>query len=761
MPRTDGSRGVLPRLAVFMARHRRRVFAGWLIAVVAGLIGLPHLLGSLLAPPIEVTGSESRLVSRMLADGLPTLGDEPMIAVLHSDARKASDPSFRKAIDAGMDALADERAVSGVLLLPVAGDPGREISLPETFEPLRPLFHDEHTAYVYVGTTGEDRARQELAPALQEAADRAARRASGGEVRAYLVGISAFGELVQEVEIRDLMRIELVALPLAVAVLWWGLRRPVAAMVPVVVAVASVITTLGLFAASTRIFTIDGMLLVGVNALGLGIGIDYALFVMNRFREELVGGAEPLRAIATASATAGRTVLYSALILMSAYVTLFLVRWHVFLQVAIGCMAVVVVVAIASLTLLPALLCALGPALEWRGPGRSRPVADDESRRLTRWAEHLMRQPWPYAIAVTALLLCAALPTGSMRTGIDLERGALAGTAYHTGFTIGERDVPGTTGSVFVALEQPEGQPLPDTRVLADALRADPAVAAVTSIDNGDRLTALLVLSRHAIDTPEVGDLVWRIRDRIVPAAAPPGVAVLVGGPGAHVADILAETAAKLWWVIGCVLALLFVLLVAVLRSLVLPLKAILMSLLATGASYGLTVLVFQRDGHPIWPQVPLIAFVMLFGLSTDYELFLVRRIQEEYLRTGDNRRSVVIGLRSTARPISLAAAILAVGYGSLLVSSINGLREFGFAVAVALIIDATLIRLVLVPALMQIMGRWNWWLPGGRPGRPPNGRTRPGTESCEPPPGSPGARRARRHVPVPPNTDDPVRVPR
>lgn len=709
MPHSD-SRSVLGRLAVTMARHRRRVFAGWLVAVAIGLIGLPHLLGSLLAPPTEVSGSESQRASRMLAEALPTLGDEAVIAVLHSDRLVASDPLFRNAITAGMRSLAHEKDVSGVLLLPVAGDPAREIALPETFEPWRSSFQDEHTAYVYVGVAGDDRHRQQRSPELQDLLAAAVHGASNDEVHGYLVGISGFGQIIQGVEITDLMHIELVALPLAVVVLWWGLRRPVAALVPIAVAGASVVTTLGIFAVLASVFTIDGMLLVGVSALGLGIGIDYALFVQNRYREEVAAGAEPMWAIATASASTGRTVLYSALILSSACVALFMVRWHVFLQMAIGMIAVVLVVSVAVVSLLPAVLVTVTPVLERQWPRRSESISRE---RLSHWAEHLMRHPWPYATAVVVLLICAAIPVGTMRTGIDLERGALAGTAYLTGFELSEQDVPGATGALALALRRPAEAPLPDTQALTAALRADPGVGAVAAIDDGVSVTALLILTKYPVDSPYLPDLVGRIRTQIIPAAAPPDVVVLVGGPGGHAADIIAETSAKLWRVIGCVLLLLFVLLVAVLRSLVLPAKAIIMALLAAGAAYGLTVLVFQRDGHPIWSQVPLIAFALLFGLSTDYELFLVRRIQEEYLRTGDNRRSVVVGLQSTARPISLAAIILAVGYGSLLVSSLNGLRQLGFAVAAGLLIDATLIRLVLVPALMQILGRWNWWFPG------------------------------------------------
>ncbi|MFC9439971.1 MMPL family transporter [Nocardia sp. NPDC057030] len=707
-----GGRGVLGRVAVVMARQRRWVFAGWVVAVAVGVIGLPHLLGSLLAPPTEVAGSESQRASRILADALPTLGDESVVALLHSERLRAADPPFRQAITAGMRSLAHEADVSGVLLLPVAGDPGREIALPETFEPWRASFHDEHTAYIYVGLAGDDRHRQRRAPELQDVLVDAVRGAANDEVQGYVLSVSGFGQIIQGVEITDMMHIELVALPLAIVVLWWGLRRPVAALVPIVVAGASVVTTLGIFALLTEVFTVDGMLLVGVSALGLGIGIDYALFVQNRYREELADGVQPARAIATAVATTGRTVLYSALILSSACMALFLVRWHVFLQMAVGMIAVVVVVSIAVVTLLPAVLVTVTPVLDRQWPRRAETGAGE---RLSRWAEHLMRHPWPYALAVIAMLICAAIPAGTMRTGIDLERGALAGTAYLTGFQLSERDVPSATGVLALALRRSATTPLPDVQAFVAALRADPGVDAIATIDDGDGVTALLILTKFPIDSPGLPDLVGRIRTQIVPAAAPPGVSVLVGGPGGHVADIVAETSAKLWWVIGCVLTLLFVLLVAVLRSLVLPVKAIAMALLAAGAAYGLTVLVFQRDGHPIWAQVPLVAFALLFGLSTDYELFLVRRIQEEYQRTGDNRRSVVVGLQSTARPISLAAVILAVGYGSLLVSSLNGLRQLGFAVAVGLLIDATLIRLVLVPALMQILGRWNWWFPGRR----------------------------------------------
>ncbi len=655
-----------------------------------------------------------------------------MIAVLHSADYTSTDPVFRKSISAAIRALGRQDGVDGAMVFPLAGETEPSSVMADTLEPLRPLFHDEHTAYLLVGTSGSDRERQDRVPAQQAAVDQATQAASDGAVRTYLVGVSPFGQQMQETEIDDLLRIELVAVPAAILLLFLGLRAPVAALVPAGLAGAAVVVTLGLFSALTEVFPVDGMLMVGVNALGLGIGIDYALFVTNRFREELAAGADPEQAIATAAGTAGRTVMYSGLILVVASVSLFLVRWHIFIQAAVGAVVVSTVALIASMTLLPAALMSLARWIEWRprwlAPRAPRiERASDGRGWLARWAEHLMRHPWPYAVAVIAGLLLAAMPLPRMELGINLERHALEGTPDRIGHEYVDEDVPGLTAAVFVLLKRQADSAEPDTQPLLAALRADPEVAAASPIENGVDLTAVLVIPRHSPDSPAVVRMVERIRSEIVPAAAPPGVPVLVGGSSALVTDLLTETSTKLWWVVGAVLALMFAMLTLVLRSLLLPLKAILMSLLATTAALGLTVLLFQGSGgdevsasvHPglIWPQIPLIVFVLLFGLSTDYELFLVRRIQEEYKASGDNRSSVAIGLQRTARSISLAAAILAVAFGSLLVSDISGLRVFGFAIAFALIIDATVIRLVLVPALMQIMGRWNWWFPSfGRP---------------------------------------------
>ncbi|WP_378737689.1 MMPL family transporter [Nocardia brasiliensis] len=711
------------RLAITMARHRRRVLAVWLLAATAGLLGLPHLLGSLVAPSVAVTGSESQRAAEILSAGLPTVGDEQVIAVFHSSTHRTTDKEFRSALVAGRQALAKQRSVSGVLQLPMAGDPASVPTWPE-LEPLRTLTRDDHTAYVLVGVVGDERQRQQQSPMLQTVVDEAARGASAGTTQAYLVGVSAFSNAAQQAQIRDVTRIELAAVPLAMLVLLVGLWAPVAALVPMLVAGASIATTLGLFALLADVLSVDGMLLIAVDAVGLGIGIDYALFVMIRYRERLAAGESPEQAIGTAAATTGRTVVYSGVLLLLGVTTLFVVRWNVFTQLAIGTLAVITVTSVASVTLLPALLTSLTDWLERRPRWMSQWAlsAARDRRRLGRWAEHVTSHPWPYVVGITAGLLLIAAPTPALRLGIDIESRALAGTPYLTGRILSDPDIPGLSGMTTILLPRPANTPEPDTGPLLAALRADPEVAAATVIDNDEDLTTFVVIPEHPLHSPLAARLVERIRAEILPTTTPPGTTALVGGSSALVVDILNETGNKLWWVIGMVLTLMFVVLAVTLRSVLLPFKALAMSLLATGAAFGLIVLLFQRTAGDdvsgvtssglIWPHVPLVLFAILFGLTTDYELFLVRRIQEEYLTTGDNRGSIVVGLQATARPISLAAVIIAVAFGSLLVSSIGSIRAVGFAGAAALIVDATLIRLVLVPALMQLLGRWNWWFP-------------------------------------------------
>lgn len=723
------TRDVFARLGVAMVRRRRTVIVVWLLGATIGLALLPSLLGSLASPRYEVTGSESARAAEVLGRGLPPLGNEAALLVFRSERLTVRDPGYRTAVDAGVTTLRRQPGVSMVMRLPLAGDTAPAPMLAEALEPLRNLYRDEHNAYAVVGLTGDDRQRQHQAAAQRAAANDAATRASGGAVSAYLVGVAPFSYEVQRAEIADLAIIEAVALPLAVVVLLLGLRAPLPALLPIAMAGTAVLTTLGLFALFSALFIPDGMLLIGVTAIGFGAGIDYALFIVGRYREEIAHGASREQAAARALATTGRTACYSGLVVILAFTSLFLVRWPVFAQIALGGALVVVAAMAASLTLLPAALAAVTPRLEWAPLRWRRPAASGSQARSARWTRHLMRHPWPYAVVVIVVLLVPAASVADLRLGIGLERDALADTPPGIGLSVLEAEGDGAAGlggPATVLVQRPAGTSAPEMGPLLAALRADPLVATTTSIDNGDDLTALMVILRTPNDSPAVIDFVHRVREQVVPQTAPPDHPVLVGGGPAVVTDIVDECAQKLWWVIAMMLALLAVVLVLTLRSLLLPVKAIMMNLLVTAAALGIVVVLFQRgiaetvfgftSTGVLWAHIPILTIVVLFAVSMDYELFLIRRIQEDYLAGGDNTQAVASGLQHNARPLSLAAMIMVVTFGSLLTSQIAGVKVFGFGIAVAIAVDATLIRLVLVPALMQILGRWNWWLPGTRP---------------------------------------------
>jgi RND superfamily putative drug exporter len=427
--------------------------------------------------------------------------------------------------------------------------------------------------------------------------------------------------------------------------------------------------------------------------------------------------------VAVATATSGRTAVYSGLVVIMAAACLLMVRWAAYRQFMVGVSMVIVAELVATLTLTPAALVVLTRRLEWRPLSRRRTGGTAADGGWARWSRHLMRHPWPYLLGITAGLLLLALPSTGLKLGIDMERPALRSSPTGTGVELVEREQSrGLTGMMVMLIERPSGAPAPDLEPLAAGLRADPLVATVTSLDNGRDASAVFAVPRVGADSPRLVELVHRVRGEIGPRTAPPGTTLLVGGPGPTIVDLIDECAAKMWWVIGAVLALLFGLLVVVFRSLLLPLKAIVLNLLVTSAAFGLLVLVFQRGVGAnllgftspglLWVHVPLVAYTVAFAVSLDYEIFLVRRIQEEYLAGGDNTAAVAAGIQRTARPITLAAMIMAAAFGSLLAARIVGVKEMGFAVAVAIVLDATVVRLALVPALMKVLGRWNWWLP-------------------------------------------------
>ena len=444
-------------------------------------------------------------------------------------------------------------------------------------------------------------------------------------------------------------------------------------------------------------------------------------------------------AVGAAISSSGRTILFSGAVVALALSTLVVIRTPTYREFALGAALVVICTVIAALTLLPALLAALGARVN-RGalPARLQPrdarvhVAADGHGVWARWALAVMRRPLLAAIAVAGALILAATPLLGLRTGVDFGIRSLGGTPSGKGEQVLARSFGAGTLAPIEIVDQPPrfdggGLSPSDTaraarlaRELAPSAHDDVAAIAVTP---GRDAVLLTVSPRTPIDSYDSEQLVRHIRATLVPPIiASGGPDVAVGGASAKIVDLSNETTAKVPLVLGLILTLSLIVLMAVFRSVVLPVKAVIMNLLATGATVGIVILIFQ-DGHGERPlgftstgfiqvYLPLSIFALLFGLSMDYEVFLIRRMRETWLATHDNELAVATGVEHTARPISAAAAIMVAVFGSFATANVLELKQFGVGLALAIAIDATLIRLVLVPALMRLLGARNWWLP-------------------------------------------------
>ncbi|RAS67462.1 RND superfamily putative drug exporter [Lentzea atacamensis] len=721
--------GILHRVGVAAARHRWLVLTAWSAFALLGLVQLPQLLGPLDPPPIRVDSSQSARAEAAMAEHFPDLGREQMLVVLRNEHETATEPGFARTAVAVMTALRQRREVTVVVPLPPADLPTGNIPAAAAgpLWELRGLYRDSHNSYILVTVSGTDGQRLRWFPEWQAAVEQAIRDTSAGHVTGYLVGYTAAAHELQQLALTDVYTADAIAMPAAFLLLLLGLGCLGAAAVPAVVAGVAISGTLCVL---DLLPAVNATQLMVVSMVGLGVGIDYCLLVVSRFREELARGLGRTDALGHTTATAGRTVAYSGIAVMLATSSALLIDNAAVRAVAASAITVTAISVVAALTLLPALLATSRPWLD-RGtlPWRTRPHATataGEQGRWARWARHVMRRPWRYGTTVVVLLALAAAPSLDLRLSLELPEKALADTAFGRGMAVLTDDKGADGGNLGgfmpIVVQTPAHRPVPDTTALVSALRADPRIA--TALVYGTRADTTLVLAVPKISptTPEAAALVRYVRHTIVPRTTPPDITVLVGGPPAVVVDLAEESTSKLWWVIGFVLAVSLLLLMVLLRSVLLPIKAIIMNILVTAATYGLVVVVFQNGiGDELFGTtatgttqvyLPIAVFVVLFGLSLDYEVFLIRRIQEEYEIHGDTERAVATGLQTTARPLATAAAIMIAVFASGLAAHLPDSKQLAFALAVAILLDATLVRFVLVPAFIKILGRWNWWYP-------------------------------------------------
>ncbi len=507
--------------------------------------------------------------------------------------------------------------------------------------------------------------------------------------------------------------------------------------------------------------------------IGLGVGIDYALFIVTRFREELHQGRAPRDAVAVSLDTAGRAVLFAGTTVVISLMGMLVMGVEFVRGLAIGASITVAVTMLASVTLLPAFLGFVSGRIEvtrWRGlvaaalvavtligvglgvgallvalpaaivvlaaGGFVGPLRKEVPRREPkpveqtlpyRWSRLIQDHPWPFAIGGTALLLVLAIPVLSLRIGFSDEGNFAEDTTTRQAYDLlADGFGPGFNGPLLLAAELPEGTDLTILDDVTAAVEATDGVAFVSPGRPNDPAapTAAIwqIIPETAPQDAETTDLVNDLRDDVLPPVVEgTGIETAVTGNVAVNVDFSEYLSERLPLFFAVVLLLSFVLLMAVFRSLLVPLKAVIMNLVSIGAAYGIVVAIFQWgwgsglfgiEPAPIEPFLPMMLFAIVFGLSMDYEVFLLSRVKEEYDKDGDNGRAVADGLASTARVITAAAAIMVFVFGSFVLEDDRVIKLFGLGLASAIALDATIVRMLLVPATMELLGDRNWWLP-------------------------------------------------
>jgi len=504
----------------------------------------------------------------------------------------------------------------------------------------------------------------------------------------------------------------------------------VAAGLPLVIALVGLgISSGGLIVLLANVVDVPDWTTAVSGLIGIGVGIDYALLVLTRFRAAMHDGKDRHDAIVESVTTAGRSVIIAGCTVVIAVLGLALTGLPYMYGVAISASFAVLVVMLAAVSLLPALLSYLGPNVDrLRIPflGRTLKAETNGESLAARWSHAVQRRPWTAAIAATALLLALAAPALGMRLGFPDAGNDPPDTMTRQAYDLQTEGFgPGSNGPLVIAAELPDRTAAGDIDSLAQRLRDEDGVAFVAepTINQAGDAALLTVIPSTSPQAAETEDLVERLRTDVVPdELGDSGIVAQIGGVTAALDDQSVYITDRMPLFIAGVVGLSFLLLLVAFHSPLISLKAAVMNLLSVGAAYGVMTLVAKGGAvgeligidHevPIAPFMPVMMFAILFGLSMDYEVFLISRIREEYLRHGDTRRAVADGLAKTARVITAAAAIMVVVFLAFLAAPDTFLKLFGIGLASAIFLDATVVRMVLVPAVMQLLGKRNWWIP-------------------------------------------------
>ncbi len=688
----------LTRVAELACRRRGRMVLGWIAATVV-IIGVGSSLAGEYEADYNTPGSESKAASDLTESRFSGYSGQE-IYVVWKDPDGARSTEARERLDAffaqaeKVDHIAEhapirvsEDGTIGSTTLPLTV-PGWEVEK-EDGEKLIAAAEDNSGGAFEIKLGGD--------PIY--AAQEASSPEGLGFLGAAIVLLIAFGSVVAA------------GLPLVIALVGLG------------------ISSGGLIVLLANVVDVPDWTTAVSGLIGIGVGIDYSLLVLTRFRSAMKDGKTRHDAIVESVTTAGRSVIIAGATVVIAVLGLALTGLPYMYGVAISASIAVLVVMLAAVTLLPALLAYLGHRVDrLRIPflGRSLDKQGGSDSPAARWSHAVQRRPWTAVIVGTGILLALAAPALGMRLGFPDAGNDPPSTMTRQAYDLNTEGFgPGSNGPLVIAADLPGPEATEDIDALADRVRSEPGVAFVAPprVNQSGNAAILTVIPDGSPQDEETSDLVKRLRDDVLPAElGDTGIRAEVGGVTAALEDQSDFIKGRMPVFIIGVVGLSFLLLLVAFHSPLISLKAGIMNLLSVSAAYGVMTVVAQGGAvggligidHevPIAPFMPVMMFAILFGLSMDYEVFLISRIREEYLKDGNTSRAVADGLAKTARVITAAAAIMVVVFLAFLAAPDVFLKLFGIGLAAAIFLDATIVRMVLVPAVMQLLGKWNWWIP-------------------------------------------------
>ncbi|MFI9155469.1 MMPL family transporter [Streptomyces sp. NPDC053367] len=703
---TAPTRGALAGLGRFCFRRRRLVLLTWIVGVVAvAFAGFGY--GA--APDNDFSGgdSQSAEAQQLMEKHFPKEQGDRLTLAIKADTG-IDDPAAKQKI---------EKVVADLAASPVTGP------LTSPYQDKSLVTQDRRIARVSIPLSAKEVDKAEVKPLVTTVKD-----ASDDSVTFALGGYMA-----EKAETPPQGPAESVGLLAAAVILFIAFGSLVAMGLPIVTALLAIVGGLALMKLVGHLVPAPNFALTFGAMIGLGVGIDYALFIVTRYKDGLGDGDDPESATVKAIATAGHAVLFAGTTVVIALMGLFVMGQRLMTGLAVATSITVLVTMVAALTLLPALLGFTGRRIDSlrlprRASRRSRSVGAPSHKRRTlaeRWAGAVQRRPLVAALLAGGTLLVLAAPTLSMRLSQPDASVQPRDRSSHLSYEIlSEGFGPGYGAPLVFAAEV--GSEGADLRPVAEAVGRTEGIAHATPprVSADGKAATFTAFPTTGYQDEATTDLVHKLRDDVLPRTTG-GEQVLVGGPNASTIDTADEVGSRLPLMIVVVVAMSMVLLIALVRSVTIALQAAVMNLLSIGAAYGVLVAVVQWGwlgtalgfpaAMPVTTWTPMMMFPILFGLSMDYQVFLISRVREEYERTGDTRTAVATGLARTAKVITAAAAIMIAVFTTSLLGPDVAVKQGGLGMAVAVLIDATIVRMIFVPAVMELCGKANWWMPGRR----------------------------------------------